>query len=285
MIDIQDYLQESEPTTEELIATMRLTRDLKRAAMALNDDQARYLVDLYYALQKMRIGAAAQVRSAGEEPNMLIAWTKDMYAQLEMDVKSALEKYAESQIPGKWALSVKGIGPVLAAGLLAHIDITKTPTAGALWRFAGYDPTVKWEKKTKRPWNARLKTLGWKCGQSFVKSSGRDGSFYGPLYRERKLWEMERNERKEYADQAERVLAEKKIGKDTEAYKWYSMGMLPPAHIQARAERYAVKLFFSHVHAVMYEAHYKQPAPRPYAIAFLDHVHEIAIPNWPLKEE
>jgi hypothetical protein len=285
MIDMVEYLQESEPTTEELIATMRLTRDLKRAAMSLNDDQARYLVDLYYALQKMRIGAAAQVRSAGEEPNMLIAWTKDMYAQLETDVKSALEKYAESQVPGKWALSIKGIGPVIAAGLLAHIDITKTPTAGALWRFAGYDPTVKWEKKTKRPWNARLKVLGWKAGQSFVKSSGREGSFYGPYYRERKLWEMERNERKEYADQAEKALSEKKIGKDTEAYKWYSMGMLPPAHIQARAERYAVKLFFSHYHAVAYEAHYKQPAPRPYAIAFLDHVHEIAIPNWPLKDE
>jgi hypothetical protein len=154
-----------------------------------------------------------------------------------------------------------------------------------LWRFAGYDPAVKWEKKTKRPWNARLKVLGWKAGQSFVKSSGRQGSFYGPLYRERKLYEMERNERKEYADQAARALAEKNIGKDTEAYKWYSQGILPPAHIQARVERWTVKIFFSHLHAVMYEDFYKRPAPRPYAITFLGHAHEIAIPNWPLPIE
>jgi len=277
---LEEALTEIEPTIEELIAATRLTRDLKRAATTLNEDQARYLVDLYYALQKMRIGAAAQVRSAGDEPNMLIAWTKDMYEKLETDVKSALEKYAESQVPGKWALSIKGIGPVLAAGLLAHIDITKSPTVGSLWRFGGYDPTVEWGKGQKRPWNARLHTLGWKIGQSFVKSSGRDGSFYGPFYRDRKLWETERNNEKAYAEQAARALEEKNYGKDTEAYKWYSMGMLPPAHIQARAERYAVKLFFSHLHAVMYNHHYKTQAPCPYVIQYGGHAHIVQVPNW-----
>lgn len=285
MNSIEDILIESSPTNEDLISATRLTRDLKKSASMIDSDQARYLVDLYYSLQKLRIGAAAQVRSGGDEPNMLISWTEDMYEKLENDVKSALLVFAQSQIPGRWAMSIKGIGPVISAGLLAHIDITKTPTAGALWRFSGYDPTIKWEKKAKRPWNARLKVLGWKAGQSFVKSSGRAGSQYGPLYRERKLYEIERNERKEYADQARAILAARNIGADTEAYKWYSMGMLPPAHIQARAERYAVKIFLSHMWAVMYENHYKKPAPRPYAIAILEHVHEIAIPNWPLKEE
>jgi hypothetical protein len=278
-------LAETEPTTEELIAALRLTRDLKRASASLKEDQARYLVDLYYSLQKMRIGAAAQIRSAEEEPNLLIGWTKDMYAQLESDVKSALGVYANSQVPGVWALSVLGIGPVLAAGLLAHIDITRTATAGALWRYAGYDPTSKWEKGQKRPWNARLKVLCWKIGQSFVKSANRPTSFYGPIYKERKAWETERNlEQKAYREQAERILSEKKIGKETEAYQWYSQGMLPPAQIQARAERYAVKIFLSHYHTVAYEHHFHEKAPRPYAITFLGHVHEIAVPNWPLKE-
>jgi hypothetical protein len=279
---MEEYLIDSDPTSEELIAATRLTRDLKKSATLLSADQSRYLVDLYYTLQRLRIAAAAQVRSAQDEPNVLIGWTAQMYEKLELDVKGALEQYARSQVPGQWSLSIKGIGPVLSAGLLAHIDITKTPTVGALWRFSGYDPTVKWEKKTKRPWNARLKVLGWKIGQSFVKSSGRDGSFYGPLYRERKLYEVEKNERKEYAEQAARILQEKNIGKETDAYKCYQMGQLPPAHIQARAERYAVKLFLSHVWSVMYEVHYGQPAPKPYALAHLDHVHMIPIPNWPL---
>src|SRR5579885_2234287 len=275
---------EGEPTTEELLAAMRLTRDLKQASALLKEDQARYLVDLYYNLQKMRIGAMAQCRSAENEPNLLIDWTAEMYLRRETDVKSALGVYAESQVPGKWALSILGIGPVLAAGLLAHIDITKTPTAGALWRYAGYDPTSKWEKGCKRPWNARLKVLCWKIGQSFVKTANRPASFYGPIYKQRKVWETERNAEKAYAAQAERILSEKKIGKETEAYGWYAQGMLPPAHIQARAERYAVKMFLSHYHAVAYEHYYQENAPRPYAIQFLGHAHEIAIPNWPLPE-
>lgn len=279
---IEDYLQESEPTPEELIAASRLTRDLKRASITLHDDQARYLVDLYYTLQRLRIGAAAQVRSAKSEPNLLLGWTNEMYAQLETDVKGALGIYAQSRVPGEWALSILGIGPVIAAGLLAHIDISQTPTAGALFRYAGYDPTVTWERGKKRPWNARLKTLCWKAGQSFVKSSNRETSFYGPFYRDRKLYEVERNERKEYADQASAMLVKKKIGHDTEAYMWYSQGMLPPAHIQARAERWAVKLFLSHYFNVAYETYHKQPAPKPYVIQFLGHAHLIEVPNWPL---
>ena len=38
----------------------------------------------------------------------------------------------------------RGIGPVIAAGLLANIDIKQAPTVGHIWRFAGLDPTNKW---------------------------------------------------------------------------------------------------------------------------------------------
>lgn len=55
--------------------------------------------------------------------------------------------------------SIHGIGPVISAGLLAHIDIHRAVTVGHIWRFAGLDPSVKWLKKTKRPWNAGLKVL------------------------------------------------------------------------------------------------------------------------------
>ncbi len=66
-----------------------------------------------------------------------------------------------------------------------------------------------------------------------------------------------------------------KIGKTTEAYKYYIKGQLPPAHIQARAERYAVKLFIAHFFEVYYKFHFKKDPPAPYPIAFLGHVHKI----------
>ena len=51
---------------------------------------------------------------------------------------------------------------------------------------AGLDPTVTWGKGERRPWNAELKVLCWKLGDSFVKVSNKEGALYGRIYRERK---------------------------------------------------------------------------------------------------
>ena len=134
---------------------------------------------------------------------------------------------------------------------------------------------------SKRPWNATLKVLCWKIGQSFVKVSNNEKDVYGKIYQIRKAYEQTKNENGEYADQAMQKLKDFNIGKDTDAYKAYSVGKLPPAHIQSRAERYAVKIFLSHYHAVAYQLHYGTPAPKPFAIAILNHAHEIKIPNNP----
>ena len=75
----------------------------------------------------------------------------------------------------------------------------------------------------------------------------------------------------------------KEYGKETEAFKAYSVGKLPKAHIQARAERYAVKIFLSHWHTVAYcEAHGKLP-PKPYVLSILGHADMIQVPNWPFE--
>jgi hypothetical protein len=130
-----------------------------------------------------------------------------------------------------------------------------------------------------RPWNARLKTLVWKIGQSFVKVSNNDNDVYGKIYQQRKIYETIKNEAGEYAEQAKLKLMRYKIGKDTDAYQWYNIGKLPPAHIQQRCERYAAKIFLSHLQAVWYKHHYKTDPPKPFALAILGHAHMIEIPN------
>lgn len=268
---------------QHLIAVTRLTRDLRRAAAELGEEQVRFYVDTYYNLQKLRIGAAAQGRSAEKQINDLVAWTTHEYETMENQVKTILGNYAESRPVGLWSLSQIGIGPVIAAGLLAHIDITKASTAGKLWRYAGLDPTVTWEKKQKRPWNARLKVLCWKAGQSFVKFSNHERCYYGKIYQERKYWERLNNDEGAYAMQAQTALRAKNYSKDTDAYKAYAEGKLPPAHIQARAERYAVKIFLSHWHAVAFEVEYGKPPGTPWIIAYDPrHTHVLSPPNWPL---
>jgi hypothetical protein len=266
-----------------LESARRLTKDIKAAAQTMTTDEARYLVDTYYVMQRNRIRSDNQVRSMqqSEEPHLTLSWLSDNTSLLERNVKTALDAYGDAHLVGRWSKSIIGIGPVISAGLIANIDITKAPTCGHIWSFAGLNPTVSWDKGKKRPWNASLKTLCWKLGESFVKVSGHDDDVYGKLYLARKAYELGRNDRGELADQAAAKLVKFKIGQDTDAYAAYSAGRLPPAHIHARAKRWAVKLLLVHWHQVAYRDHYGTMPPKPYVISQLQHGHEIVCPNWP----
>lgn len=262
----------------------QLQKDLRNAARTLSDAEARYLVDAYYTIQDYRKASNNQMRALAEseEPNETIQYFAGEYERLELQIKRVLDSYTDSLPIGRWAKSITGIGPVIAAGLIAHIDIHKAPTVGHIWNFAGLNPGVTWEKGQKRPWNAELKTLCWKVGESFVKNKSRPTDVYGKLYDQRKAYEIERNESGELADQAAAALERKKIGQATDAYKHYAGGKLPPAQIHARATRWTVKLFLSHFHAVWYELTFGQKPAAPYAIAQLGHAHLLEPPNWPV---
>lgn len=258
---------------EQLVSVERLTRDLSKAAVTLTPDEARFLVDAYYTMQEGRIRANNQVRALGEseEPHSVLSWLGMQSETLENQVKRALDQYSKSSQLGEWARSVVGIGPVIAAGLLAHIDIEKAKTVGHIWRFAGLDPTLEWGKGQKRPFNGQLKTLCWKIGESFVKVKGNEQDVYGKVYAQRKEWEKGVNDKGGYAEQAAAMLAKRPNHAQRATY---AAGKLPDGHLHARAKRYAVKLFL---------AHYWQrgrefaglPVPLPYPIEHLGHVHVI----------
>lgn len=282
----------------ELELISKLTKDLKTASKILTDLEARYLVDTYYQIQDFRIALSGQIRSIDtpvyydengkkrkatqeeidkteKEPHVVLDFIHEQVDTLENEIKKALNAYSDNHAIGSWLKSVVGIGPVIAAGLLANIDISKCPTAGHIWSFAGLNPEQKWEKKQKRPWNANLKVICWKIGQSFVKVSNNEKDVYGKIYKTRKAYEQAKNDAFEYADQAKAKLEKNNINKTTDAYKSYSIGKLPPAHIQQRAERYATKIFLSHLHEVWYENYFGEKPPLPYAIAILGHAHMI----------
>jgi len=270
-----------------LTPIQKLTKDLREAARTLGPAEARFLVDAYYKLQEDRIRSAHQVRTLSQttddkapEPHDTIAWLFTQEQTLEDQIRRALDAYSGSQPAGVWARSITGIGPVITAGLLAHIDITKAPTVGHIWRFAGLDPSVSWDKGTRRPWNASLKRLCWIVGESFTKVSNNPNDTYGKLYQQRKERETQRNEAGDYAEQATASLAAKRFGDDTQAKKHYLAGKLPPARIHLRAQRYAVKIFLSHFHEVLYFVTYGERPPKPYVLDHVGgHVHRIEVPN------
>lgn len=259
----------------------KLNKDLKEAAKNLSPNEARYLVDGYYIVQEYRKALGNQKRALTEsrEPSELISWLFDQHMVLENNIKKALDIYTDQHPIGIWAKSITGIGPVISAGLLAHIDITKAPTVGHIWSFAGLNPEQKWEKGQKRPWNAKLKTLCWKIGESFVKFSNNPKDFYGKLYKEYKEYYTAKNENIEYKDQAEKLVKSATSNyKKTEAYQYNLEGKLSPGHIHSRAKRKTVKIFLAHLHEVWYKHYYKTNPPKPYVIEHLGHKDYIAPP-------
>ena len=303
-------------TSEAMIPVTRLSRDIVKAMSNIGISEARYLCDMYYAIQDGRKASGNQVRALNEsgEPHEVIAWLFAQNEVLEQQIKRALDKWTDTMPISVWAKSQVGIGPVLAACLRAHIDVTDRPTCGRLWRYSGQDPTCEWKKGEKRPWNAALKVAVWKLGQSWTKTSGNADDFYGHLILSRKIYEQEKNSRGDYADQARAKLEKFKIAKNTDAWGWYAgcypagttiewartaqerrakfleevrvepgkgVPQLPPAHIQQRSCRWACKVFLSHYHHVAWWLQYGEHPPKPYVISILGHADIIEPPNAP----
>lgn len=274
--------------SDDILPIARLTSDLKEAAKSVGPQEVRFLVDSYYVVQETRKRLANQIRAMSEagEPSALLEWYFDQQKSLERYLKTTLDVYSANHRVGEWMRSIKGVGPVIAAGFLSHIDITKAVTAGHIWRFAGLDSTVVWNKGERRPWNARLKVLCWKLGDSFVKTSGGDDpSPYGIRYRKWKQTYIDRNESGQYEQLARETLETRKFNPTTEAYKAYKSGRLPAGRIDLRARRKAVKLFISHLHDFWYREHFGVEPPIPYVFAHCGHVHFIRRHDVCPKEE
>jgi hypothetical protein len=239
-------------------------------------------VDSYYSLQGYRIAAANQRRKLLEdtEPSELMLWLDLNLITLEKQIAAGLDKWSAAQRIGRYARSITGIGPIIAAGLVANLDITRAPTPGHIWSFCGLNPTVKWGKGQKRPWSASMKTLCWKMGESFVKVSNHKSDIYGHLYVERKAYETANNESGKLAHVAAERLAQPGAKKlDQGLIDILKAGKLPQIALHERAKRWACKVWLSHLWERWYELHYGTVPPAPYALAHLPgHVHKIPAP-------
>lgn len=266
----------------ESVFSAKLSRDLREASQMMEAREARFLVDNYYLIQEMRkrAGNQGKAMSKADEPHTILDSMYGDVTKLEGFLQSSLDVYSANHPVGDWMRSIKGIGPVLAAGLLAHIDIRECPSVGHIYSFAGLISGQKWEKGQRRPWNASLKTLCWKIGQSFVYFSGPNNpSPYGIRYRAWKELYIARNEAGLFAEKAKQTLEERNYRRDTEAYKAYIQGKFPPGRIDLMARRKAVKLFLSHLHNFWYEHEFKTEPPAPYVMVYANRVDYIPRPD------
>lgn len=275
------------------IANMTI-RDIK--SHPIKDDEIRNAIEVYYDMQDIRVrtgnrkGAITREEKKRVNENttedveikdpLYLQYIENQFKETEKIISKFLGYYAKNHPVGRWMMSIKGVGPVISAGMLAYIDIKKCNTAGSIWNYAGWDGSRRVRKSGQKiTWNPKFRVLCWKLGESFVKTSNLEDDIYGHLYREKKAWYNAKNEAGGFAEKAKQELEFKNWGKDTDAYKCYSNGKLPPSHINAMAKRFAVKMFLSHLFEVWYEYDRGEKPPRPFVQDHLGHVHIIPAPN------
>jgi hypothetical protein len=167
---------------------------------------------------------------------------------IESKIKKLLEaELKDNAIWQGYLRRIRGIGIVLAAGLLGYIeDISKFPNVAKLWAYFGQKVIDGHSERRVRGekihYNPKAKVLAWKVGQSFMKT----GKGYRKLYGEFKKKEAETHSQK------------------------CPNCKSPKGHIDARARRKTAKLFLSHFwHA--WRSMEGLSTQGPYAIDILKH--------------
>lgn len=204
---------------------IRLSKDLRQAALNMGNEEVRYLVDTYYQAQNNRTrdnNRLKALKKAGE-PHEVTSFFLDKNSAIENVLGQAIKVWCEQHdVYTGWLKSIVGVGPIISAGFLSELDPLRAKSAGGFWSFCGLDPTKEWKTKTKRPWNAKLKRLAYTFGESVIKFRNNPRSYYGPLFQQ--YWDrlIEKNEAGEFAETALYEVEQKSVKKTTDAWKWYA---------------------------------------------------------------
>lgn len=203
------------------------------------------------------------------EQDEVSIYFQDLILQIEKQIDHSLELYCLTMTTGKWLISNVGIGPVSATRLLSYINIHKCRTPEHLWSYAGLSP--KQSSVSKSTYNNNLKEVCIDIGKNFVKYSLKQNCFYGILYLEELDRRVELNKKGEYLELAQQSLDsfDPKDKNSTKDKPIYESGKIPQQRLESQAQRYAVKIFLAHLHAVLYyetfnvqyETHHKNIIP------------------------
>ena len=150
----------------------------------------RALVDLRdRTLQKSRIQFGNRIsalergvdNSDGKTLELLTRWNIH-FDELEKEADKDIAVLVHDVPIVQEMTCIKGIGKLLAAKVVAMVDITRADTVSALWRYAGYG-VIEGERERptkgeKLHYNIRLKTTCYLIGSSFLRS----GSPYRAVY-------------------------------------------------------------------------------------------------------
>lgn len=213
-------------------------------------DEVRVLVQLRGTLQKSRIGFGnrlAAIESGRSQDNGRRRNTFERYEkafhELEEMVTADIQAYAKEMPICEYVASVKGVGLLSAASLVAQIDIEEADTISALWRYCGYavldGERERPRKGEKLHYNARLKTLLYNIGRSLLKAK----SPYADLYY--RMREYYANVHPEWTKAHNDLAAQRRMIKEFLSHLWITWRALE--HLPISDPYVADKLGHTHI--------------------------------------
>lgn len=171
---VEDNFYDPKQTRIDLDGLASMSKEVKNSVAYVSDNQARLIIDNYYATQNHRLAIANQIRAVdqgfdqvqeGEQP--AIAWLLKDVQNRENQIKKMIAAYAKTIPVCVWATQIKGIGPVFAANLWSYIDMSRCKHANQWLSYCGQnDNNVPWLGTAKA--EAIVKVAYEKCG---LKSS------------------------------------------------------------------------------------------------------------------
>ena len=146
------YLPEDDAEVD-LYKIMKITKDLKSnltVIKSMSRQEIKMLVTLFYQLQELRKATKNQLRAIEDDEKkkgntQVLTWILQNFAVSEIGIRDCLHLIAENSEVGQWLTQIIGIGDVLAAGLIAHFDVTGKKYATQFISYAGLNDN-------NRPW-------------------------------------------------------------------------------------------------------------------------------------
>lgn len=222
--------------------------DAKLAAKHLKSQEVQYLFRMYDYFLNERVAIQSRIRTLPEVPNKALTFMLEEVKAREDNIRAILDEFTSSHPVGQQIKKIKGIGPVISAGLIAHIDMDIAQHVAQILAYGGYTEKAVWRKGEKRNFNMGFKKVLINLGRSFLFSSGYPDSYFGWQYKLLKARIIGLNETGAFKEKCEWKLANYNFDKTTTTYKSYVKGKLPPSHIIALAKFKTVSLFLGIMH-------------------------------------
>lgn len=147
----------------------------------------RAFIEVFYDSQDLRIRSFNRLRQIGDIQGVEPEHLKLLEKQIRDYIATEIKDYP---IVKNFLRGIRGIGPILAGGLVSFFDVYKADHASSFWSYAGLSvedgKAVKRRRGEKTKFNPMAKVLMWKIGDSFIKHRT---PFYRDIYDQAKIQE------------------------------------------------------------------------------------------------